>query len=168
MENNTTEVFIGGEYVLQGGPSVVFSPVDSTGLCTFVTHPALVNAALTPTLSVDYFRGGMYDDKSLVIKDSLVFANTIGGFVTTVPVQITQPSTAVGGGGFIVVTGYSADGNYKALLTFMPGSIEVVSEVNNTGGTIAYTTGINDALYITSTGTSTQLLDQIQVKGILN
>jgi hypothetical protein len=163
-----TTVFIGGEYVLQGGPSVVFSPIDSTGTCTFVTHPALNDATLTPTLSVDYFRGGMYDDGSLVINDSLTFSNTIGGFVTGVPVQITQPSTAVGGGGFIVVTGYSADGLYKALLTFMPGSIEVVSEVNNTGGTVAYTTGVNDALYVTSSGTSAQIFDQIQVKGILN
>ena len=163
-----TTVFIGGEAVLPGGPSVYFSPVDATGTCTFVTHPAMTGGSFTPNLAVGYFEGGIYDDNSLVINDSLTFANEVAGFTSGVAKAITPiASAAVGGGGFIVVTGYSLTGNYKALLTYMPGSIEIVSEVNNTGGTVAYTS-VGNILYITSTGTSTQKFDFIQVKGIIN
>lgn len=163
-----TTVFIGGEAVLPGGPSVYFSPVDSSGSCTFVTHPAMTGGSFTPNLAVGYFDGGLYDDNSLVINDSLTFANEVAGFTSGVAKAITPiASAAVGGGGFIVVTGYSLTGNYKALLTYMPGSITIVSEVNNTGGTVAYTS-VGNILYITSTGTSTQKFDFIQVKGIIN
>jgi hypothetical protein len=167
-----TIVFIGGEVVLQGGPSVVFSPVDSSGTCTFVTHPTISGCSFTPSLGVQYYKGGLYDDNSSVINTGLVFINEFPPVVSGVPLEITPvPTTRTGGGGIVHVTSYSLNtpgpSDYQALVSFMSGSANVIWQSNNTGGTVVYSTS-GDSLYVTSTGTSAQTFQEVTVRGIMN
>jgi hypothetical protein len=185
---NSTYAFTGnfGEITFIGGSATLFS--DSTCVffrpvvggtnskATFLKKPGLVNAFLTPyaglVYDVDDYSGGIFPDNSLLINGGMVFQNGFSSLVSGVATKITPvASTATGGGGIVHVTSYSlkspGPSDYQALVSFMPGYTNIIWQSNNSGGTVTYST-VAGALYITSTGTSAQTLQEVNARGIMN
>lgn len=172
--------FIGGTATLfSSATCVFFRPVvgGTNSKATFLKKPGLVNAFLTPfagsVYDVNDYSGGVFPDNSLMINGGMVFQNTFSSLVSGVATKITPvASTATGGGGIVHVTSYSlkspGPSDYQALVSFMPGlAVNVIFVSNNTGGTVAFTV-VSGALYITSTGTAQQTLQEVNARGIMN
>lgn len=108
---------------------------------------------------------------------NLVFGTNGKGIVTNTAGQITQNafsgftsgvakviSPAKSSGFMVFVTGYSLSGGYSAILNYGD-TISVVSALNTTGGTVAFTS-VSNQLNVTTTGTASQILQELWVSVI--
>jgi hypothetical protein len=112
-----------------------------------------------------------------VATGNLVFGANGKGIVTNTAGQITQDafsgftsgvakviSPAKSSGFMVYVTGYSLLGGYSAILNYGD-TILVVSELNTTGGVVAFTS-VSNQLNVTTTGTASQIFQELWVSVI--
>lgn len=108
---------------------------------------------------------------------NLVIGTNGKGIVTNTAGQITQDafsgftsgvakviSPAKSSGFMVYVTGYSLSGGYSAILNYGD-TILVVSELNTTGGVVAFTS-VSNQLNVTTTGTASQIFQELWVSVI--
>lgn len=150
--------FYGGQVTMDGGPDVFYSPnPDLTGSCTFIKQPNLTDALLQVNAE---FEGGVDENNSLVVNQSLFQSIRYTGWVSATPKNVTKTITS---GGMAFVTGYSLTGDYRAVVTFnTSGVVTNIAETNGTGGTVTYAMA-SDKLQITSTGTAAQIFQELWV-----
>jgi hypothetical protein len=112
-----------------------------------------------------------------ITSNNLVIGTNGKGIVTNTAGQITQDafsgftsgvakviSPAKSSGFMVYVTGYSLSGGYSAILNYGD-TISVVSALNTTGGTVAFTS-VSNQLNVTTTGTASQIFQELWVSVI--
>lgn len=172
LVNYGTATFIGGFFSGHSSNTNYFFKSTASGKAKFLMKPGLTNASLTNvTDDLAYFDNGEDADNYQIVNESIVFAKhyTSDQFSSGVAVEITpkSPSRFVGSrreSALIHVSGASTTGLYDAILSVVESTITKVHESNSTGGTVAYSIA-DGVISVTSTGTSTQIFEDLSVKG---